>query len=295
MYVMTCANLQSDFYLHHERCKKSFHIARRATYTLYVPQCNSGDDRAAPYCSLPPRGTPIPLDWVRREFTTRWPVSARVVEGCRVTGILVALVSIGFPPVWLILFPFAMTGTVTLMRRWGWLAPTADKWQGRGLVFLLSAPFCILLLPFVYYLLLIAQASIFGLLLFVYVRLTGAAIPPRTQENLSFLGAMIVIAIGWELMYWALHALALRRLTRAWYRSLFWQMVAWTSVSIGFAIFVTSRVDWVNMPVRQSPLWPVVTEWILNLFIVSQLGALFGRWLARPAPLPISENTVISL
>lgn len=266
-------------------------------YTLFVPQRNSNDDPCGPYCSLSPRGTPIPLDWVRREFTTRWPVSTRVVEACRFTGIVVALISIGFPPVWLIIFPPAMTGTITLMKRWGWLAPAADKWQRRGLLFLLSAPFCVLLLPFVYYvyyLLLIAEASIFAFLLFVYVRITGAAIPPRHQENLSLWGALIVIAIGWELIYWGLHAVALKRFTRAWYRSLLWQMVAWTSVAIGFAIFVTSRVDWVNMPIRDSPLWPIVTEWILNLFIVSQLGALFGQWLARPNPLPVSQNAATS-
>jgi hypothetical protein len=132
--------------------------------------------------------------------------------------------------------------------------------------------------------------------LFVCVRLSGATIATRRQEDISLVAAGVVIVVCWVLVYCGLHALALKRFTHAWHRTLFLQMVGWTCTSIAFAAFVVSHVNWSHTTlIPLAPLWPIIGQRILSILVVSQLGALFGQWLARPNRLPIQQSNATSL
>jgi len=259
------------------------------------PTLSSERDPRTQYCSLFAGGTLIPLDFLRRQFTSHWPVSARIINFCRFGGALTALISIGDPPIWLLLFPLMMAAAFKVMQRWGWLAPIPDSGQQRrGLLALYAAPLCVPLIFLVYLLLLVVFGAVIGLFVFAYVSLTGSHILPRQQENLSLIAAMIGIVMCWSLLYCGLHGYALRRFTRAWYPALILKMAACICASILVTVFVVSKVNWSHgSTIPLQPLWPIIMQWIFSVVLVSQMGALFGKWLASPmgSQLPVNATT----
>jgi hypothetical protein len=167
-----------------------------------------------------------------------------VIHTFRFSGAIVGLISVGYLPIWIVLFPIAMPATIAVVKRRNWLAPIEPAQYRKGLLLELSACLGLPLLVCVYYLGLILVGGIIGIFVFAYSRIAGVVISSRRQEAISLGAAGVVLALGWALFYWVLQTLALRRFTRAWHRSLFVQMVAWTCFSMSVAFFVGSLVNW---------------------------------------------------
>ena len=187
-----------------------------------------------------------------------------------------------------------MATTIAVLRRWNWLAPIAASQYRKGLLLELSACLGLPLLFCVYFLGLILVGGFIGIFVFVLSRIPGVVISPRQQENVSLMAAAIFVALAWVLFYWGVQAVALRRFTNVWHPYLFVQMAAWTCLSAVIAFYVGTIVSWDSRSTfRLAPLWPIVAQWILSIFLVSQLGALFGRWLVRPdrSRVPPSRST----
>jgi len=186
------------------------------------------------------------------------------------------------------------------MQRWHWLAPIPDFGQRRNGLRGLWAASGSVVLAFLALPMLGLLAVLFGLLpallLFLYVKLTGAHMLPRQQENLSMMAAFVLIVIGWCLLYCGLQGYALRRFTRQWHRPLFFGMVACTCIPFPVAMYVAQKVSWSHTStIPLQPIEPIIEQWIFAIFVVSQMGALFGKWLASPSPNQGPEKVTISL
>ena len=243
---------------------------RHRVLSLFLNPTN--DRKTDPHCSLSPEGIDISFDRPGGEL----------VHTFRFSGAIVGLISVGYLPIWLVLFPIAMAATIVVVKRRNWLAPIEPAQYRKGLLFELSAGLGVPLLFCVFYLGLILVGGMIGIFVSAYARIPGVVISSRRQEAISLGAAALAVALGWVLFYWGLQTLALRRFTRAWHPWLFTQMIAWTCLSTGVAFFVGSLVNWDSSSLfGLAPLWPIVAQWVVSVFLVSQLGALFGRWLAR--------------
>ena len=268
----------------HNHKRESVALGRLAVYPLCSRNIKEWC-KAISYCSLTLGGSSIPLDRLRRSLSARWIASERIINTCRASGGLLALISVGFPPICLLLFPPTMAAVIRVIERWGWfVSPVAPSRRRTGLRPLYAAPvfFLVTILPPTIFFVMMLLGLALEPLVLLYVHLRGAThFSQRQQEDIGMTLVGIALLLLWALLYCGLQALALERITGRRHRSLFLEMWVWTCVMLGAARFETSKVYWSqSSAIPLQPLWPIIGEWVLAMIIFSRLGAIFGRWLA---------------
>ncbi len=190
----------------------------------------------------------------------------------------VGVISVGYLPIWIILFPIATTATIAVVNCWNRLAPTEPAQYPKGVLLELSACLGLPRLFCAFYLGLILVGGFTGIFVFAFSRIPGVVISPRQQETVSQVAAAIIVALAWVVFYWGIQTLALRRFTRGW-QSLFVCSNGRMDVSFRERSILRWFDSELGLPLAVPFGASVADRRSVDCehFLVSQRGALFGR------------------
>ena|SRR5579859_4187415 len=208
-----------------------------------------------------------PVGGLRGSLEARWLPSQRIEKTCAAAGALIGIISFGYFPLWLLLFPLGMVTTIKKISRWGWLPAIYDTEARRHrLTFFYLAPL--------------------SWLLFVFLLFLRLPVAP-----FLFLGtfAGIPLLALFALMYVAPQALALKRFTGVTYRGL----IAQSAVLIAALYAIDALISESTSDLSQR-LWFWLVSWALAVIILRRAGAVFGLWLVRPNPTPPAPDSVLA-
>lgn len=179
------------------------------------------------------------------------------------------------------LFPPAMAFVIKLMSCWGWLTEpltSTDRQRRLRLLYAtLPLPFLWFLWGYIVYFSIVLLSLMAIPLVAAYSHLRGG-IPPRQQEELCVKLAGLLLFALIVLLYGRIQAVALKRFTGQWHRSLFLRL----SFTLGMLLiaFWLLAVQMQSSDHFEAP-WALGAGWALSIILLRQAGAVYGLWITR--------------